>query len=153
VTGLSGKETPMTYQPLIDRHYAEINTNDYSDAADLFSPNVVTQVPGADPLRGIEPFLAYGQGFNRAFPDGQIHRDIYLESGDRVVVEGRFTGTNTGPLRTPAGELPPTGRAMVLRFADVFRIADGRITEHRVYYDTVGLLAQLGLMPEPAGAG
>ena len=32
----------------------------------------------------------------------------------------------------------------------VFSVADGRITEHGVYYDTVGLLAQLGLMPEPA---
>jgi ketosteroid isomerase-like protein len=41
---------------------------------------------------------------------------------------------------------------MVLPFADVFRVADGRITEHRVYYDTLGLLAQLGLMPEPASA-
>jgi ketosteroid isomerase-like protein len=139
----------MTHQPLIDRHYAEINSNDYSDAADLFGPDVMTHVPGAEPLRGIEAFLAYAQGFGRAFPDGRIHRDVYLESGDSVVVEGRFTGTNTGPLQTPAGELQPTGEAMVLPFGDVFRITDGRITEHRVYYDTVGLLAQLGLMPAP----
>jgi steroid delta-isomerase-like uncharacterized protein len=139
----------MTYQQLIDRHYAQINSNDFSDATELFSPDVVTQVPGTSPLTGIEPFIAYGRAFLRAFPDGRIHGDRYLESGNRVVVEGRFTGTNTGRLQTPAGELPPTGRAMVLPFADVFRVADGRITEHRVYYDTLGLMAQLGLMPEP----
>jgi ketosteroid isomerase-like protein len=138
----------MTNQPLIDRHYAEINDDDFSDATDVFSPDVVTRVPGAEPLSGIEAFLGYGQAFLRAFPDGHIHRDDYLESGNRVVVQGRFTGTNTGPLQTPAGEIPPTGRAMVLPFADVFRVADGRITEHGVYYDTVGLLAQLGLMPQ-----
>ena len=140
----------MTHRPLLDRHYAQINSDNFADAADLFSPDVVTQVPGAAPLHGIEPFLAYAQGFHGAFPDGRIHADRYLESGDRVVVEGRFTGTNTGPLQTPAGELPPTGRAMVLPFADVFRVADGRIAEHRVHYDTVGLLAQLGLLPKPA---
>jgi ketosteroid isomerase-like protein len=142
----------MTHQPLIDRHYAEINSDDFSDADELFSPDVVTLVPGSGPLTGIEPFVAYGRGFLRAFPDGRIHRDRYLESADRVVVEGRFTGTHTGPLQTPAGELPPTDRAMVLPFADVFRVADGTITEHRIYYDTVGLLAQLGLMPEAASA-
>jgi len=142
----------MTHQQLIDTHYAEINGNDFSDARELFSPDVVTHAPGSGPLTGIEPFVAYGQGFLRAFPDGRIQRDRYLESGDRVVVEGRFTGTNTGPLQTPAGELPPTGRAMVLPFADVFRVVDGKITEHRIYYDTLGLLAQLGLVPEPTAA-
>src|SRR4051794_368427 len=140
----------MTPLQTVDRHYAEINGNDFSDAAEIFSPQLVTQVPGSEPMSGIEPFIAYGQGFLRAFPDGHIHRDRTLESGDRVVVEGRFTGTNTGPLQTPAGELPATGRPMVLPFADVFRIVDGKIAEHRVYYDTVGMLAQLGLMPEPA---
>lgn len=142
----------MTHQPLIDRHYAEINTDDFSDVAELFSPDVVTVVPEAGPLTGIEPFVAYGQAFLRAFPDGSIHRDRSVEDGEHVVVEGRFTGTNTRPLQTPAGELPPTGRAMVLPFADVFRITGGKITEHRVYYDTLGLLAQLGLMPESASA-
>ncbi len=142
----------MTHQQLVDRHYAEINTDDFSDTAELFSPYVVTQLPDAGPLTGIEPFVAYGQTFLSAFPDGRIHRDRYLESGDRVVVEGRFTGTNTGPLQTSAGEVPPTGRAMVLPFADVFRVADGKIAEHHVYYDTLGLLAQLGLVPESASA-
>ena len=69
-----------------------------------------------------------------------------------IVVEGRYTGTNTGPLATPAGEVPATGRSMVLPFADVFRITDGRIAEHRIYYDGLGLLAQLGLLPEPTSA-
>ena len=142
----------MTHETLVDRHYAEINSKNFSDVADLFAPDVVTQVPDAGTLAGIEPFVAYGQAFLRAFPDGRIHRDRYLEDGERVVVEGRFTGTNTGSLLTPAGELPPTGRAMVLPFADVFRVADGRITEHRIYYDTLGLMAQLGLVPEPATA-
>ena len=135
--------TPLT---LVDRHYAQINSNDFTDATELFSPDVVTQPPGSDPLTGIEAFVAYGEAFLRAFPDGRIHGDRYVESGDRVVVEGRFTGTNTGPLQTPAGELPPTGRAMVLPFADVFRVADGKIAEHHIYYDT------LGLLPEPVPA-
>lgn len=93
----------MTLEQLVDRHYAEINSGDFSDVAEIFGADVVTQVPGSAPMSGIDPFVAYGQGFLRAFPDGRIHRDRYVEAGDRIIVEGRFTGTNTGPLETPAG--------------------------------------------------
>jgi ketosteroid isomerase-like protein len=142
----------MTLLQIVDRHYAEINADDFTDAAELFSPDVVTEAPGTAPLSGIEALLGYGEAFLRAFPGGRIRRDRFVESGDRIVVEGRFTGTNTGPLQTPTGELPATGRPLELSFADCFRIVDGKITEHRIYYDTVGMLAQLGLMPEPASA-
>jgi steroid delta-isomerase-like uncharacterized protein len=141
----------MSLRQLVERHYAEVNTNDYSDAEEIFSADLVTEPPGSGPLRGIEPFIAYGQRFSRAFPDGRIHGDRYVESGDLVVVEGRFTGTNTGPLDTSAGALPSTGRSMVLPFADVFRVADGKITEHRIYYDSTAMLGQLGLLPAPEG--
>ena len=142
----------MTLEQIVDRHYAESDTQDYSDAAEIFSADVVTRAPGSEPMSGIDPFVAYGQGFLRAFPDGRIHRDRTVEAGDRIVVEGRFTGTHTGPLQTPAGELPPTGRALELPFADAFRVVDGRITEHRIYYDVAGMLGRLGLAPEPAAA-
>jgi ketosteroid isomerase-like protein len=137
----------MSLQQLVDRHYREVNTNDYSDAGDIFSADVVTEPPGSGPITGIEAFVAYGQGFHQAFPDGRIHGDRYVESGDIVVVEGRFTGTNNGPLNTPAGQIPATGRPMVLPFADLFRIADGKIVQHRIYFDTMGMLAQLGVLP------
>jgi ketosteroid isomerase-like protein len=142
----------MTLEQLVDRHYAQINGNDFSDAAEIFSADVVTQPPGSPPLTGVEPFVAYGTAFLRAFPDGRIHRDRSVEDGDCIVVEGRYTGTNTGPLQTPAGELPPTGRSLDMPFADVFRVVDGRIAEHRIYYDVGGMLTQLGLAPEPASA-
>src|SRR5689334_25234552 len=122
----------MTIQQLVQRHYAEVNANDYSDAAEIFSPDVLTQPPGSAPLRWIEPFVAYGKGFSRAFPDGRIHGDRYVESGDVAVVEGRVTRTNTGPLESPAGTLPATGRPMGLPFARVFRVADRAVRRHRI---------------------
>jgi ketosteroid isomerase-like protein len=141
----------MTLSQLVQRHYDEVNTDDYRDAAEIFSPEIVTRPPGMGELHGIEAFVAYGHGFHRAFPDGRIHGDRFVESGDVVVVEGRFTGTNTGPLDTPAGQLPATGQPMELAFADVFRVADGKITEHRIYYDVLSMLGQLGLLPAPVG--
>jgi hypothetical protein len=48
-----------------------------------------------------------------------------LPTGDTVMTEGVFSGTHTGPFATPAGEIPPTGKVLELKFADVLVIRDG----------------------------
>jgi ketosteroid isomerase-like protein len=63
-----------------------------------------------------------------------------------VAVEGRFTGTHTGPLATDDGDVEPTGATVDLRFADVSQVHDGKIVAYHTYYDQLGLLSQLGLM-------
>ena len=47
------------------------------------------------------------------------------------------------------GEVPPTGRSIDLPFTTVFQARDGKLTAHRAYWDNVGFMAQLGLMPGP----
>jgi ketosteroid isomerase-like protein len=41
---------------------------------------------------------------------------------------------------------------MTMRGCDVITVRDGRITSHRVYYDQLAFLSQLGLVPEAAAA-
>ena len=43
-----------------------------------------------------------------------MHRELYrfFSIGDVVVVELAFRGTHKGPLSTPMGVLPPTGKRM-----------------------------------------
>jgi hypothetical protein len=62
-----------------------------------------------------------------------------LEDGDTVPVEATFSGTFIGPLASPHGEVPPTGQAFAIPFADFFRYRGGRPAEHHVYYDQVEL--------------
>ncbi len=52
----------------------------------------------------------------------------------------------------PAGEIPPTGRSVVLPFCGVATRRDDRIAAVTVYLDRMTMLAQLGLLPEPAAA-
>jgi ketosteroid isomerase-like protein len=49
-------------------------------------------------------------------------------------------------LAGPRGEIPPTNRALSLDFSDLFETDGERITRHRIYYDQVQLMSQLGLM-------
>ena len=68
---------------------------------------------------------------------------------DKIVVKGSATGTNTGPLRTPMGELPPTGKTIRFRLADIIQVVDSKITEEWIYYNQAPVLLQLGFTLVP----
>ena len=71
--------------------------------------------------------------FAKAFPD--MHRELYevRTIGDSVVVELSLNGTHTGPLETPKGVLPPTGRRLKAPCCDVFRLENGKIKSFHCY--------------------
>src|SRR4051812_34243727 len=69
-----------------------------------------------------------------------------IARGDVVAVEWVYSGTNSGPLATPDGVLPPTGRAVTLRGASFLRFnSAGLIVEEHRYYDRSSFFQQLGL--------
>ena len=138
---------------LVREHYRAFNERDWSVANRIYSPDLLTIEPSSGSLRGIDAFLRMAQGFVTGFPDARLEVLALVDDGERVVTEGEFVGTNTGPLMTPQGELPPTGRSLRLPFCDVWESEAGRITNHRVYYDQMVMAGQLGLLPEPATAG
>jgi predicted ester cyclase len=137
---------------LVRAHHRAFNDRDWSVASRIYSPDLLTAEPGSGAVRGIEAFVAHAQGFVTGFPDARLELLTLVDDGERVTTEGAFVGTNTGPLMTPQGELPPTGRSLRLLFCDVWESEAGRVTNHRMYYDQMSMAAQLGLLPEPANA-
>jgi steroid delta-isomerase-like uncharacterized protein len=103
-------------------------------------------------LRGPEEIGAYLQAYYTAFPDMQIEVRRLIEDGNSVAAEVRFTGTQTGPLAMPTGEVPASGRTMDIEAADFLTVENGQITAWRVYLDSMLLMRQLGLVPDPAEA-
>ncbi len=133
---------------LVERHYENVNNNDFSHVTEVLSPDVVTVQP-AGTMHGIDQFLGFAKGFRKAFPDARMAAEEWIEAGDRIAIQGVYTGTHTGPLASPQGEVPATGRTLTLPYCDVFEIAAGRITKHTVYFDQTLFAIQLGLMPAP----
>lgn len=89
--------------------------------------------------------------FWNAVPDSRTELVTAYADGGRVATEHVGRGTHTGPLVTPAGTIPPTGRRVELRFAELYEVRDGRLTSMRAFYDTSSLLRQMGLLP-PSGS-
>jgi steroid delta-isomerase-like uncharacterized protein len=137
-------------QDLVGQFYGAFNRGDMDAAEACFAPDVITVDPASGERRGAEAWRAYGETFKHAMPDAKLNLRSAVEAGDRIAVEGTFTGTFTGPLRTPEGEAPPNGKAFSLDYMEVFTIRGDRIASQHVYYDQVAFLGQLGLMPEGA---
>ena len=133
---------------LVRRFYQAFDDGAIGDALALFGDDLETTDPRMGTVHGIPPFREYLETLKRAVPDARAAVDHIHDAGDVVVVEGRFVGTFTGPLATPDGDVDPTGASVELRFADVSTVADGRIVAYHTYYDQLGLLTQLGLMPD-----
>lgn len=135
---------------LVERHYRNYNSGDDAAERQLFSADVVNVDPGAGRIEGIEAYMGYQASFRTAFPEGRLVLKTIAEGEGIAMVEGAFEGTNTGPMTGPAGEVPPTGRWLSLPYADVFVVRDGQLAEHRIYYDQMAFLGQLGLLGQPA---
>jgi steroid delta-isomerase-like uncharacterized protein len=132
----------------VRRFYEAFGTGDIDAALSACADDLEIIDPGMGQVRGRDRFREYLETFKRAMPDARAIVEQTVEADDTVAVEGRFTGTHTGPLATDDGDVEPTGATVDLRFADVSRVRDGKIVAYHTYYDQLGLLRQLGLMDE-----
>jgi steroid delta-isomerase-like uncharacterized protein len=129
--------------------FTALDARDYDRLEELVADDCDVVVPGFRG-RGPQAYIDWARPFCDAFPDLNHTVGALAEGGDTVAFELRVAGTHTEPLRTPAGDVPATGRAVDFHAGDVWQVNDGRIVALHVYFDQMELLGQLGLLPEPA---
>jgi steroid delta-isomerase-like uncharacterized protein len=98
--------------------------------------------PGAPD--GPEGIRAAAAMFREALPDWHSEVEELIAEGDFVVERFTASGTHRGELMGS----PPTGRVLTLRGIQMFRIENNRIVERWGRLDEMGLLRQLGLVPD-----
>jgi ketosteroid isomerase-like protein len=118
----------------------------------LYAPDAVVETPDQGTVSGCQAAADYLLEFMVAFPDASYEPAHEYEAGNTAIDEGFFVGTNTGPLKTPEGEIPATGKAVRMRACDVATVENGMVTSHRFYFDQMELMSQLGLVPEEEAA-
>ena len=124
------------------RAYEEVlNKGDVSVVDELIAPGTNR---GPSSLRWLATML------RTAFPDLRFTIEELVAEGD--IVAGRLTmsGTHEGPMM---GLPPPTGRAVRQDHMHFVRYRDGRAIEHWGVRDDLGMMQQLGVIPEPGQAG
>jgi steroid delta-isomerase-like uncharacterized protein len=135
-----------------DRYTELINAHDADGIGALFADDGVFVEPEGE-FKGRDAIVGYWRRMFEAFPDMRGRDDLKAEAGDTAFNEWTVGGTHSGPLETPEGAIPATGKRVTLRGCDLVAVRDGRIYEQRAYYDQLSLMTQLGLVPEAALTG
>jgi ketosteroid isomerase-like protein len=136
---------------LMDRGTAAVLAGELEVLREIYSPDVVATTPDSGTLRGIDQVIEWNQSFVGAFSDRAYYPAHQLETTDCAIDQGDFVGTHTNPLQLPDGQsVPPTGKQIRMRAADVAQVRDGRIVRHDFYFDQLDMLSQLGLLEAPA---
>jgi predicted ester cyclase len=129
---------------VVERHVETFNARD-ADASPWSEDGEFVAPSGL--MHGREEVLGFLGVFWDAFPDGRLEPSGLLAEGSVVAAEGRFIGTHTGVMRTPAGDVAPTGRNVDLRWMSRYEVRGDELTSEHLYFDQADLLGQLGLMP------
>ncbi len=124
------------------------DNKDMTALVQLYAEDATMVMPGEpEPIQGREAIKNNQAAFLRAMPDMTIKFTTILIQGNHIAFEGIFEGTFTGPLASPEGDIPPTGRSVKAGFAFIAKVnADGLIEEDRTYFDNLDFMKQLGLI-------
>jgi steroid delta-isomerase-like uncharacterized protein len=131
---------------VIRRWIEAYNERDLEAEADVLAPGFVAHVPAAQgPLEGLEAWRQFTAPFTEAFPDLRLTVQDIATEGDTVAARVAFRGTHRGEFQG----IPPTGKEVAFSSMEFNRVVDGKVEEHWVELDLLGLMGQLGAIPEP----
>ena len=133
---------------LVERAWVDsINNRSREDFLNLHSDSVVIYDPTLGSLTGRAALGNWWTNLFRMFPDYQIRKIRSFGQEDWVCLETEESGTMKGAIHAGPREVPPTGKSFKIPSSIICKISQGRIAEVRLYYDVLGLMAQLGLGP------
>lgn len=131
---------------LARRVYELFSLGRTEDVLDLATDDVeLILYPFGQTFSGKEGFREFMSGFTTAFPDIAITVTNQVGGDGQVASEFTAVGTHTGVLRTPAGDVPPTGRTVQFTVCEVWTVRDGLVASLRNYQDAGSIMRQLGL--------
>ncbi len=133
---------------IVRRLFAELwNNGNLSVADEIFAPNYAHH-DSSTPDFGLGPDsekrrLALYRG---AFPDLHLTVEDVIAEGETVMTRWSCRGTHKGELNGIA----PTGKQITISGVTVARLSNGKMAEGYVNWDALGLMQQLGVVPQLA---
>jgi steroid delta-isomerase-like uncharacterized protein len=131
---------------IVEQCYVEALRGNRAGLEEILSPEFVIHVP--EDHHGVDGLLGMVQMFRTAMPDMAVSVDHQFADGDCVATRFTVRGTHEGELFGA----PPTRREVEVKGITISRCEGGRIAEEWELVDVVGLLQQIGALPEAAPA-
>jgi steroid delta-isomerase-like uncharacterized protein len=113
---------------------------------ELLAPDYVNHTPATpDQPTGPEGVKGVVAMFRSAMPDLRVIIEDTIAEGDKVAVRYTLKGTHEGELFG----VPPTGKRLSIKSIAVERVSEGRIRDHWRVTESLDMMQQLCVVPEP----
>jgi predicted ester cyclase len=124
-SGACAPENVGANAALLDRYVAAVNAGDTAALQALFA----------------KPYMQHGglKGGREAFPDLRVTVEDRIFGGDKIVARNTWSGTHRGTFLGVA----PTGKQIVIRTIDIWRVDNDKLAEHWDVIDIGALEKQL----------
>jgi steroid delta-isomerase-like uncharacterized protein len=131
---------------IVRRLFEEVwNKGHVAVADELFAPTYTHHDSSTPDLgRGPESEKKRATLYRNAFADIRVTIEDIMAEGETVVARWSCRGTHKGDLNGIA----PTGKQVHMTGISIARFTNGKMTEGFVNWDALGLMQQLGVVPE-----
>ena len=126
--------------------FAALDDQDLGAVGDLLASDYRLHFDG-NPEMDREAGIRFFGVFLAAFPDIRHQVQDQLSEGDRVATRITVRGTHQNEMMG----IPATGNEIAISAINIIRVGQGKIAEHWVNSDSLGMLVQLGVAPPPGG--
>ena len=125
--------------------YENASRGNFDALHEVVSPDYVLHPDG---IRGVEGLTEMVEGYRSALADLTVTIEHQFTEGDYVATRTTIRGRHEGELMGT----PPTGRNVAFSALAISRCSGGKIEEEWEIADTMGLLRQIGALPDMAEA-
>ena len=140
-----------TNRDLLERYVELYNAGNLDGCMELYAEDATQRMAEGVTYFGRDSIRERISRELAGFPDAAYAVESFTGLGDSFADEWTFTGTHTRPYPMPDGTvLAPTGRRVEIRGMEFVQVRDGKIVIDNLYWDIVGVMVQLGLIPQPA---
>jgi predicted ester cyclase len=136
----------------MERYFAAVDSKKPERLAEVDAADIEMVTPMGT-FKGVEGHQQMSAGFAAAFPNFKHTVVRCIEQGESVACEGSFAGDHTGPMMMPNGQsIPPTHKHIEFTWGGLATVKNGKVASVHVYFDTMAMMMQLGLVPPPTVA-
>lgn len=135
------------HRKLFARWFEELwNKKNYNIAYELVHPDFTAHGAGGQDIKqGPDGVIGMVKAWHAAMPDGRMTMDDIITEGDLSTIRMTWEATHTGQF----GEIPASGKRISVSSIGIDRVVNGKITEGWGELNMLGMLQQMGAIPQP----
>ena len=131
---------------LVRRYVEEVlNKKNLALIDELVAPTFIDHDSSMPDAKGAEGVKRLAAMVHASFPDLHFTVEDMVAEGDKVVYRYTVRGTHQGDFMGIA----PTGKQFAVTGIHIYRVGDRKFQEEWENWDMLGLMRQLGVLPQP----